>query len=406
MMYGRGKSDFAIVAVKPANKADHSAEQSAVEATAAEPVERRAETKGNASQQSMCRTQSRASVSQALERIRQTFAVMTRGRSRMRESCMYGSARGAPSNGRPYRDRRTTSSLPGTRVFDALLPAHDHLTTHAAFLKRREFIMLIGGAAVAWPLSAPAPQPAKIPRIGRIDESPIWSAFRNGLRDLGYVDGQNIAFEYRYAGGMPDRLAWVAVGLVRRPVDLIATFGTAPTLAAKQATTTIPIVMMGVGDPVGGRARTEPRPARRQYHGEHHPRRGGRRQTGAAAQGGSSLPLARGLPLESGQCFPSCPTRRGARGGSHVGDKAAPPRGAQSRRIRRRLRDHGQGAPRRVLDDQRSVPPAQHRADHRFSRQQSAAGNVRYQRGCGCRRRPVLRRELARPVPARRCVRA
>src|SRR5215813_9219404 len=101
MMYGRGKSDFAIVAVKPANKAD----QSAVEATAAEPVERRAETKGNASQQSMCRTQSRASVSQALERIRQTFAVMTRGRSRMRESCMYGSARGAPSNGRPYRDR-------------------------------------------------------------------------------------------------------------------------------------------------------------------------------------------------------------------------------------------------------------------------------------------------------------
>src|SRR5262245_31452659 len=118
MMYGRGKSDFAIVAVKPANKADHSAEQSAVEATAAEPVERRAETKGNASQQSMCRTQSRASVSQALERIRQTFAVMTRGRSRMRESCMYGSARGAPSNGRPYRDRRS----PTKRVSPPLEP--------------------------------------------------------------------------------------------------------------------------------------------------------------------------------------------------------------------------------------------------------------------------------------------
>ena len=101
MMYGRGKSDFAIVAVKPANKADHSAEQSAVEATAAEPVERRAETKGNAGQQSTCRTQSRASVSQALERIRQTFAVMTRGKSRMRESCTYGSARGARDNSRP-----------------------------------------------------------------------------------------------------------------------------------------------------------------------------------------------------------------------------------------------------------------------------------------------------------------
>src|SRR5262245_44496382 len=105
MMHGRGKSDFAIVAVKLANKAEHPAEQSAVEVTAAEPVERRAETKGNAGQQSTCRTQSRASVSQALERIRQTFAVMTRGKSRMRESCTYGSARGAPSNGRPYRDR-------------------------------------------------------------------------------------------------------------------------------------------------------------------------------------------------------------------------------------------------------------------------------------------------------------
>ena len=104
MMHGRGKSDFAIVAVKPANKAGHPAEQSAAEATAAEPAERRAETKGNAGQQSTCRTQSRASVSQALERIRQTFAVMTRGKSRMRESCTYGSKRGALSNERSYRD--------------------------------------------------------------------------------------------------------------------------------------------------------------------------------------------------------------------------------------------------------------------------------------------------------------
>ena len=106
MMHGRGKSDFAIVAVKPANKAEHPAEQSAVEVTAAEPVERRAETKGNASQQSTCRTQSRVSVSQALARIRQAFAVVTRGKSRMRENCTYGSARGARGNSRPYRDRR------------------------------------------------------------------------------------------------------------------------------------------------------------------------------------------------------------------------------------------------------------------------------------------------------------
>ena len=75
MMHGRGKSDSAIVAVKPANKAEHPAEQSAVEVAAAEPVERRAETKGNASQQITGRTQSRVSVSQALERIRQALAV-------------------------------------------------------------------------------------------------------------------------------------------------------------------------------------------------------------------------------------------------------------------------------------------------------------------------------------------
>jgi len=122
-------------------------------------------------------------------------------------------------------------------------------------MRRREFIALLGGAAVASspfrPPSARAQQSAKIPRIGIIDDSPIWNAFRHGLRDLGYLEGQNIAFEYRYAGGLPDRLAWVAVELVRRPVDLIATFGTPPTLAAKQATTTIPIVMIGVGDPVG-----------------------------------------------------------------------------------------------------------------------------------------------------------
>ena len=118
-------------------------------------------------------------------------------------------------------------------------------------MKRRTFIALLGGAATAWPVAARAQQAGKIPRIGIIDDSPIWNAFRHGLRDLGYLEGQNIVFDYRYAGGLPDRLAWVAVELVHRPVDLIATFGTPPTLAAKQATTTIPIVMMGVGDPVG-----------------------------------------------------------------------------------------------------------------------------------------------------------
>src|SRR3982074_1986106 len=111
MMHGRGKADFAIVAVKPANKvARPVAEQSAAEPAVAEPVERRAETKGNADQQNTHRTQSRASVSQALDRMRQAFAVWTRGKSRMRESCMYGSVRGAPSNGRHYRDRQARAA--------------------------------------------------------------------------------------------------------------------------------------------------------------------------------------------------------------------------------------------------------------------------------------------------------
>ena len=100
MMHGRGKSDSAIVAVKPTNKAERSA---------AEPVEPRAETKGNAEQQSTCRAQNRISVSQALDCMRQALAVWTRGRSRMRESCTYGSVRGALSNERPYRDLQVSA---------------------------------------------------------------------------------------------------------------------------------------------------------------------------------------------------------------------------------------------------------------------------------------------------------
>ena len=78
----------------------------------------------------------------------------------------------------------------------------------------------------------------------------MWNAFRQGLRDLGYLEGQNIAFEYRHADGVPERLAEAATDLARRPVDVIATYGTPQSIAAKAATTTIPIVMIGVGDVV------------------------------------------------------------------------------------------------------------------------------------------------------------
>jgi putative tryptophan/tyrosine transport system substrate-binding protein len=116
-------------------------------------------------------------------------------------------------------------------------------------VNRREFITLIGGAA-AWPLAARAQQPARVPRIGIVDDAPMWHSFRPALREFGYVEGQSINYEYRYSEGVPDRLAAVVGELVRRPVDLIAAYGTPPTEAAKTATTTIPIVMIGVGDPV------------------------------------------------------------------------------------------------------------------------------------------------------------
>jgi putative ABC transport system substrate-binding protein len=93
-------------------------------------------------------------------------------------------------------------------------------------------------------------QPASVPRIGIIDDAPMWHSFRRALRELGYVEGQSINYEYRYSEGVPDRLAAAVGELVRRPVDLIAAYGTPPVEAAKAATKTIPIVMVGVADPV------------------------------------------------------------------------------------------------------------------------------------------------------------
>jgi putative ABC transport system substrate-binding protein len=115
---------------------------------------------------------------------------------------------------------------------------------------RRKFIATLAGAAAAWSLAARAQQQEKIPRIGIIDDSPRWNAFRHELRDLGYLEGQNVAFDYAYGDGAPERLAEAAAQLVRGAVDVIATYGTAASFAAKEATSTIPIVMISVGDPV------------------------------------------------------------------------------------------------------------------------------------------------------------
>jgi putative ABC transport system substrate-binding protein len=132
-------------------------------------------------------------------------------------------------------------------------------------MKRREFITLLGGAAAAWPLAARAQQP-KVPTIGALvignaDPEEFWREFRQGLRDLGYVEGQNVRFEFRSAEGQVERVPELAAELVHLKVDVIVTWFTPTTQAAKQATSQIPIVMADAGDPVGtGLVASLPRP--------------------------------------------------------------------------------------------------------------------------------------------------
>src|SRR5262245_5294973 len=165
-------------------------------------------------------------------------------------------------------------------------------------IKRREFITLLGAAA--WPFAARAQQATRVPRIGIIDDSPAWDPFRQGLRDVGYQEGQNIAFEYRYANGLPTRLAEAAAELVDRRVDLIATFGTPQTQAAKQGDDDDSHRHDRNWRPGGGRTRSEHQQAWRQHHREHHPWPGRGWQTAAAPQGGCPLRFTGGPSLESG----------------------------------------------------------------------------------------------------------
>jgi putative tryptophan/tyrosine transport system substrate-binding protein len=123
-------------------------------------------------------------------------------------------------------------------------------------MRRREFITLLGGVAAVWPLAGRAQQP--LPAIGflsSVSAGPFTQfviAFSEGLKELGYVDGQNVAVEYRWAEDRYDRLPVLAAELVRHPVAVIvASGGPVSALAAKGATTTIPIVFTAVSDPIG-----------------------------------------------------------------------------------------------------------------------------------------------------------
>ena len=125
---------------------------------------------------------------------------------------------------------------------------------------RREFIALVGGAASAWPLSAHAQQPRKIPRIGMLwhagsaeEEAIYLEAFRQGLRDHGYVDGQNIVIENRFPSEIPERFISFAAELATLNIDIFVAVTRLGALAAQRATTTIPIVFIFVPDPVGSK---------------------------------------------------------------------------------------------------------------------------------------------------------
>jgi ABC-type uncharacterized transport system substrate-binding protein len=121
---------------------------------------------------------------------------------------------------------------------------------------RREFVVL-GGAAVAWPLAARAQQPPKLPTIGFLGsgtpaaQSPWTAAFLERLRELGWVEGRNLGIEYRWAEGSTERAGEFAAEFVRLKVDVIVTYATPIVLAAKQATSVIPIVFAVAADPLG-----------------------------------------------------------------------------------------------------------------------------------------------------------
>jgi len=123
-------------------------------------------------------------------------------------------------------------------------------------LTRRDFITLLGGAVIAWPLAARAQQPGKVWRVGVLEtisaelNATNFKALRKGLRDVGYIEGQNLTIEYRSADGQVERFPQLAEELIRAQVDVIVTRGTPAVLAAKNATTTIPVVMAASGEPL------------------------------------------------------------------------------------------------------------------------------------------------------------
>ena len=213
-------------------------------------------------------------------------------------------------------------------------------------MQRREFITLLGGAA-AWPLVARAQ--GKIPRVGFMGnstaalEANLVASFREGLREVGYEEGRNIAIDYRWADGQYERFAALVAELIAAKVDVIVTAGTPAALAVKKATNTVPLVMVAVGDPVGtGIVPNLARP--------------GGNITGLSSIApdleGKRLGLLREVVpnlshvaffLNPANAFPFCLHTAGARRGAVTRNKAAAFGGGHVGAARRRIRLHRQG---------------------------------------------------------------
>src|SRR5262245_12617179 len=156
----------------------------------------------------------------------------------------------------PHQGQQSTRTAPTGRTHDCkrplrctpndLLPGGGH-----PHMRRREFIGLLGGTVAAWPLAARAQQPHPVRRIGILaDEGwPPIDSLKQGLRMLGYVEGQNLEIVYRFAAGQAERYPGLAAELVALPVEVIVALGTPASVAAKRATEAIPIVVQ-TGDPV------------------------------------------------------------------------------------------------------------------------------------------------------------
>src|SRR5262249_13225405 len=228
MMHGREKSDLAMGAMKPANKANEPTAEASTGANAAEPVERRAGAKGNAHQQSTHWTQSQARVSQALERIRQAIAVIH-------------------PRWEPYAGKPPVRFCAGGAMKIASLP-----------LRRREFFTLLGGAAAAWPLAARGQQePVRrvVVLVGAAEtaSSRGWlTAFSRRLDELGWREGRNLVTQVQWWNDQPEQMRAWAAELIARSPDVAVTYTNLALAVLKPIARNVPIVFVGVGDPVGG----------------------------------------------------------------------------------------------------------------------------------------------------------